>query len=362
MTLLEIDLKKLEHNYRSLQKQLKPGTKIMGVVKANAYGSWSVSIAHKLVDLGIQTLAVAYAEEGIQLRQNGIQVPLLVFYPQIENFKSLIQYDLEPALYSKKSWEKFVEALKDEKKSDYPIHIKYNTGLNRIGFPPEHIDWVLDQISNAPVTVKSIYSHLGQTEAPKPDPDTERQILRFKAIMERHNGASKTKPDYHLLNTSGIFNYPELHLDWVRTGIGLYGFANHSEWNQSLQPIATLKTIITQIHEIRSGETIGYNSGWRAPKDTRIAVLPIGHADGFSRQMGHQKGWVMINGQKAPVIGNVCMDMTMVLIEDIPCQEGTEVEILGEHTRADLLAENAGTLSYELLTTLGPRIKRVVKS
>ena len=218
-------------------------------------------------------MAVAYTEEGVQLRKLGLV--LLVFYPQVQNFRTLIHNDLEPVLYSKWSWVKFKEALVEEKQSDYPIHIKYNTGLNRIGFHPEETEWVLEQLKDSSFKLKTIYSHLAQTEVPKPNEDTENQISLFHQIMQKHNRASKYKPEYHLLNTSGLFNYPEFHLDWVRVGIGLYGFANHPKWNKTLNPIAQLKTKITQIHNVRSGETVGYNCGWRAKKDTRIAVLPI---------------------------------------------------------------------------------------
>ena len=362
MTLLEIDLKKLEHNYRSLRKRLDSNSKMMGVIKANAYGGVAEPIAKKLVALGTEALAVAYTEEGVQLREFGIKTPLLVFYPQVENFRDIISHDLEPVLYSKRSWKKFKEAVKKEKKSDYPVHIKYNTGLNRIGFHPDEGEWVLEQIKKSSFQVKSVYTHLGQTEAPKPNPETESQISLFEQIMQNHNHVSNQKPDYHLLNTSGVFNYPDYHLDWVRIGLGLYGFANHPEWNDTLQPIAQLKTKITQIHQIKSGETVGYNCGWKATKNTRIAVLPLGHADGFTRQYGHGKGWVMVNGQKAHVVGNVCMDMIMVDIGDIPCNEESEVVVIGKGIRADELAENAGTISYELLAALGNRIPRVLKT
>jgi alanine racemase len=220
----------------------------------------------------------------------------------------------------------------------------------------------MEQLDDSSFNVKSVYSHLAQTEAPKPNEKTENQISLFEQIMNKHSQASNQKPEFHLLNTSGVFNYPEYHLDWVRIGLGLYGFANHPEWNKTLQPIAQLKTKITQIHHITSGETVGYNCGWKASKNTRVAVLPIGHADGFSRQYGHGKGWVLINGQKAHIVGNVCMDMFMVDIGDIPCNEGSEVVILGAGIRADELAENAGTISYELLTALGNRIPRVLKT
>ena len=361
MTLLEIDLKKLEHNFFSLRKKLNPHTKMIGVVKSNAYGSLSGPIAEKLVELGIESLAVAYASEGIQLRQYGIQIPILVFYPQIESFKEIILHNLEPVLYSKRSWKEFVHQVQSQKKSAYPIHIKYNTGLNRIGFMPQEVEWVIDELKNSPFEVKTIYTHLAQTESPKPDLETEQQISLFKEIMKKHSESVKQRQDYHLLNTSGVFNYPAYHLDWVRVGIGLYGFANHPQWNESLQPIAQLKTKIIQIHDIKLGETVGYNSGWKASKNTRIAILPIGHADGFSRQYGNGKGWVLINGIKAPVVGNVCMDMVMVEIDEINCSEGAEVIIIGEGTRADELAENAGSISYELLSALGNRIQRVLK-
>jgi alanine racemase len=335
---------------------------MIGVVKANAYGSLSGLIAKKLVDLGVEALAVAYTQEALELREDGIEIPLIVFYPQVGSFRDIILNNIEPVLYSKRSWEKFKEVLSEEKKMPYPIHIKYNTGLNRIGFHPDEAVWVLEQLEDSSFNVKSVYSHLAQTEAPKPNEKTENQIFLFEQIMAKHIQASSQRPEFHLLNTSGVFNYPKYHLDWVRIGIGLYGFANHPEWNKTLQPIAQLKTKITQIHQITSGETVGYNCGWKAPKNSRIAVLPIGHADGFSRQYGHGKGWVMINGQKAHIVGNICMDMLMVDISEIPCNEGSVVEILGSEIRADELAENAGTISYELITALGNRIPRVLKT
>jgi alanine racemase len=360
LTLLEIDLKKLKHNYFSLRKRLNLNTKMIGVVKANAYGSLITPISKKLVEWGIETLAVAYASEGVELRQNGIKTPIMVFYPQTESFRDIINNNLEPVLYSKRSWEKFVEVANAMNHSAYPVHIKYNSGLNRIGFRPNEVEWVLKQLKKSPMVVKTVYSHLAQTESPKPDFKTEKQISSFQQIVSKHRESVEQKPEYHILNTSGVFNYPEHHMDWVRVGIGLYGFANKPDWNESLQPIARLKTIITQIHKIEPGETVGYNCGWKAMNKTRIAVLPIGHADGFSRHYGHGKGWVLINGKKAPVVGNVCMDMIMVEIGEITCHEGSEVIIIGEDIRADKLAENAGTISYELLSGLGNRIQRVL--
>jgi len=360
LSFLEINLKKLTHNYKTIRNLLEPSVKMIGVVKANAYGSAIDVIAIKLVTLGIDALAVAYTYEGVALRKAGIKAPIIVFYPQVQNFKKIIDHQLEPALYSKRSWIEFKKIIKEIRNSNYPVHIKYNTGLNRIGFNPNDINWVLAELKNTPIQLKSIYSHLGATETKRPDQKTDSQIELFQKIINKHKKNTKEKIDFHLLNTSGIFNYPDFHLDWVRTGIGLYGFANHPDWDKKLKPIASLKTTITQIHKISKGVTVGYNCGWTAPNDTQIAVIPLGHADGIARHYGHKKGWVLINGKRAPMIGNICMDMTMVEIGKIDCEEGNEVLVFGTLGRADHLAEDAGTISYELLSGLGSRISRKV--
>lgn len=359
MSLLEIDLKKLSYNYHSLRGLINPKTKMIGVVKANAYGSALEVVAQKLVALGIEALAVAYADEGILLRKKGVNIPILVFYPQVQNFKKIIEYDLEPALYNRRSWLEFKKIVVETKQTHYPIHIKYNTGLNRLGFNFQETEWLIEEIKNSPFQVKSIYSHLAASEEERPHKQTDSQTELFKEIIEKHRKHSKAI-DFHLLNTSGIFNYPDFHLDWVRTGIGLYGFANQVDWNKKLEPIARLTTTITQIHKISKGETVGYNCGWTAPDDTKIALLPLGHADGIARHYGHRKGWVLINGTKAPMVGNICMDMTMVEIGEIPCKEGDQVIVFGNKARADDLAEDAGTISYELLSGLSSRISRKV--
>ena len=360
MSFLEINLKKLTHNYKYLRSLLDPNVRMMGVIKANAYGSLIEVIANKLIALGIEALAVAYVSEGVALRKAGIKVPILVFYPQIRNFEKIIKYKLEPAIYSKRSWLEFKKIIGKNRNSNYPIHIKYNTGLNRIGFNPNEINWVITELKHSPIRLKSIYSHLGATEAKRPDQKTDLQIKIFQEIINKHKKNTTEKIDFHLLNTSGVFNYPDFHLDWVRTGIGLYGFANQTDWNEKLKPIASLKTTITQVHKISKGSTVGYNCGWTAPYDTKIAVIPIGHADGIARHYGHSRGWVLINGKKAPMVGNICMDMTMVEIGKIDCEEGNEVVVFGTSGRADHLAEDSGTISYELLSGLGSRILRKV--
>ena len=205
MTLLEIDLEKLEHNYNSLRRRLNHHSKMIGVVKANAYGNLSGLIAKKLVDLGVEALAVAYTQEALELREYGIEIPLMVFYPQVESFRDIILHNIEPVLYSKRSWEKFKEALSQEKKSAYPIHIKYNTGLNRIGFHPNDANWIMEQLDDSSFNVKSVYSHLAQTEVPKPNEKTENQISLFEQIMNKHSQASNQKPRISSLEYLGCF-------------------------------------------------------------------------------------------------------------------------------------------------------------
>ena len=359
MTQLEINLNNLTHNYNCLRQQLANKTKFIAVVKANAYGQGAIEIAQKLVSLGADWLAVAYAEEGISLRQAGIQCPILVFYPQFENIDRLIEYHLEPALYSSAFISAFSKALHAKNMTDYPVHLKCNTGLYRIGLTAEDLDSFLTQKENFPFKIKSVYSHLGASENKRPCVFTQKQIKRFLNLKNKVENAYTTPPLFHLVNTSGVFNYPEYHFDAVRCGIGLYGFANQSDWDKSLLPIARLRTSIVQLHTVEKGESVGYNQGWIASQKSQIAVLPIGHADGLSRRFGKEVGGVWINGKYASIIGNVCMDMIMVDVTKIDCElHDTAMLFDAMHTALEL-AEKGGTISYELLTALSPRIQRV---
>ena len=360
MTQLEIDLNNLTHNYNHLRQKLSSDTKFIAVVKANAYGQGAVEIAQKLVSLGADWLAVAYAEEGVSLRLAGIQCPILVFYPQFENMDRLIEHQLEPALYSTAFISAFSMALETKKISDYPVHLKCNTGLNRIGLSKEDLDSFLAQKETFPFKLQSVYSHLGASENPKPCAFTTKQVTRFLDLKTKVEQAYPKPPLFHLVNTSGIFNYPEYHFDAIRCGIGLYGFANHPDWDKSLLPIARLSSSIVQLHKVEKGESVGYNQGWIAPQKSQIAVLPIGHADGISRRFGKEVGGVWINGQQAPIVGNVCMDMIMIDVTNINCELHQQAIIFDAKHTATLLAKSAGTISYELLTALSPRIKRSI--
>lgn len=356
-TVLEINLNHLEHNYHYLKERLKPETKFLGVVKAFAYGSDSLKIAQKLEELKIDYLAVAYVKEGVQLRDAGIKTPILVLHPQAINFEELIARCLEPSLYSPKILREFLKVAKELK--SYPIHIKFNTGLNRLGFRENNVDYIKEKLEGRnEIKVTSIFSHLAASEDLSEREFTQRQIDSFKEIVKEFDEKLDHKPFKHLLNTSGIINYPEAQLDMVRSGIGLYGFGNEARIDSELKPVATLKTSISQIHKIQPGETVGYNRAFTSEDYQITATLPLGHADGIGRQYGNGKAFVSVHGQKAPIIGNVCMDMIMIDITNIDCNEGDEVIVFGQNPTAEEFASTSKTISYELLTDISQRVRR----
>lgn len=351
----------LLHNYQTLKQKLHTGTQLIPVVKANAYGSLAPQVAHTLFEVGAEYLAVAFVQEGIALRQAGIENPIIVFYPQRDQLKALVEARLEPAVY-RFSDLTFLADLLPPKEQSYPIHLKFNTGLNRLGFSTEEAESLMDELLKMPFHIKSVYSHLGATEDPRPQPYIDRQLELFtelKGIVESKIARPVT---YHILNTSGLFNYPEFQMDAVRSGIGLHGFANHPQWDLQLKPVAELKTSITQIIDVPKGDYVGYNYGWQAPRMSRIATLPMGHADGIGRYFGKGRAHVSIGDQKAPIIGNVCMDLLMIDITDIKVHEGDEVCFFGPDFSAAQWAEQGQTIAYELLTGIGSRVTRVWKA
>ncbi len=360
-TVLEIDLNALAHNYRYLTSKLNSETKVMAIVKAFGYGSDAVEAAKELAQLGVDYFAVAYVNEGVALRDAGIDTPVLVLHPQPVNFEILIDRCLEPTLYSSRIFKSFVSTAEEKGQENYPVHIKFNTGLNRLGFLDSDIDWIVENLSRTK-TIKavSLFSHLAASEDEQEREFTLQQINQFKIISAEMIQKLGYSPLLHQSNTSAIINYPEANFDMVRTGIGLYGYGNSATVDKHLKPVATLKSVISQIHEIEPGETVGYNRAYRAKGYEKTATIPLGHADGISRQLGNEKGSVLIHGKKAPIIGNVCMDMLMVNITGIDCKEGDEVIILGENQTAVQLAEAMGSISYELLTAISQRVKRVI--
>ena len=359
-TILEIDLQALKHNFEYLKSSVQKGTKMMGVVKAFAYGSDANEISLFLQDLNIDYFAVAYAHEGVALRNAGVTKPILVLHPQAINFKLLIDNCLEPSLYNAKIFTEFIAIASQENQTNYPVHIKFNTGLNRLGFSENDVDYLISKLKeNSCIKVKSLFSHLAASEDLNEKEFTLNQISSFKNISENFIIKLGYKPMLHICNTSGVLNYPEAHFDMVRTGIGLYGFGNSKKENVHFKPISTLKTVISQIHSIEKGKSVGYNRAYKSDGFMKTATLPIGHADGIGRQYGNGKGFVNIQGKPAPIIGNVCMDMIMVNITHIDCKEGDEVIVFDKNHTAENLASASGTISYEFIASISRRIKRI---
>lgn len=298
-TVLEIDLNSLKHNFEYLKSRLKENTQFLAVVKAFAYGSDAEEIAVYLQKLKVDYFAVAYASEGVVLRDAGITKPIIVLHPQPANFSVIINHCLEPSLYSARILNDFTTSANNQNQANYPIHIKFNTGLNRLGFRENDVDFIASKLKNTnAIKVKSIFSHLAASEDTKEKEFTQNQISGFNAISKKLIDAINYKPLLHLCNTSGILNYPEAHFDMVRSGIGLYGFGNSEKESKNLNPIASLKSVISQIHLIEKGETIGYNRAYKSDAFKKIATIPIGHADGISRNYGNRNGFVVINGEK----------------------------------------------------------------
>jgi alanine racemase len=360
-TVLEIDLDALEHNYSYLRSKLTPGTKFLGVVKAFAYGSDAERVALKLQALGADYFAVAYVKEGTALRMAGITKPILVLHPQPGNFEELIRHCLEPSLYSPRILKAFLAVAAVQGQQSYPVHLKFNTGLNRLGFVENDIDFILEQLKErSELKVISVFSHLAASEDPAEREFTLRQIAAFQKIADALDVSLANKPFRHILNTSGILNYVEAQYDMVRSGIGLYGFGNDAKIDPQLKPMATLKTVISQIHHIKAGESVGYNRGFTSQEARTTATLPLGHADGIGRQYGNGKTYVTVNGKQAFIIGNVCMDMIMIDVTDIDCNEGDEVIVFGFDPTAVSFASTAHTISYELLTGISQRVERII--
>lgn len=362
-TTLEIRLDNLADNVRFLRSRTKAGTLFLAVVKAFSYGNNSCEIAKFLEETHlVDYFAVAFVSEGIALREAGVRTPILVLHPQLSHFRDMVAYRLEPSLYSMRMLKGFIDFAKENNLCEYPIHLKCNSGMNRLGFSLSEMEEVCQRIApQKELYLKSSFSHLVASEDKSlvSQDFIRKQIQRFIEFQQVILKHFSHKVLFHNCNTSGILNYPEAHFDMVRSGIGMYGFANDETLQKHFKPITTLKTIISQIHEINSEDFVGYNFGFQAKKKMRTATLSVGHADGLHRIYGKEVGFVFIQGQKAPILGNVCMDMLMVDVTDISCEEGDEVIVFDEKHTAETLAETAKTISYELITSLSHRIKRV---
>jgi alanine racemase len=359
-TALEINLNAISHNLSFYKSKLKPTTKMMVMVKAFGYGSGGFEIAKLLEHHKVDYLGVAFADEGISLKNAGITLPIMVLNPETTSFSAIIQYKLEPEIYSLKGLNAFLKIAEQRNLKQFPIHIKLDTGMHRLGFEEENIDELISVLKdNSFVSVKSILSHMATSDAFEFREFAHSQIDLFEKLSAKLMIALQISPIRHILNTSGITNFPQAQYDMVRLGIGLYGVSNDAEEQKYLENVGTLKSIISQIRTIQAGESVGYGRRFVANKPTKIATIPIGYADGISRHWGNGVGFVTISSQKATIVGSICMDMLMVDVTGIGCKEGDSVVVFGLNPSVSMIAEQLQTIPYEILTSISQRVKRI---
>lgn len=360
-TVMEINLTAMVHNLKAYQKQLEPTTRLMAMVKAFSYGSGSAEVARILQFHKVDYLAVAYADEGVELRKAGISLPIMVMSPDEASFDALATYNLEPEIYSFPIYQAFHQYLNQQAIQTFPVHIKFNTGMNRLGFEVNEASVLAGQLrQNKTMAVKSVFSHLVASESAKHDGFTAEQVVLFEnacAVMQQHLGYGFIR---HIANTAAIFRNPAYQFDMVRLGIGLYGVDSANEKGLTLETVITLKSTIAQLRGVKKGDSVGYVRAGIVNRDSRIATVRIGYADGFDRRLGNGKGFLFLHGKPAPVVGNVCMDMVMIDVTDIPeAKEGDEVEVFGRQLPVQQLAGWCGTIAYEVMTGISQRVKRV---
>jgi Alr-MurF fusion protein len=360
-TVLEVNLNAVANNYNVYANLINKDVAIMAMVKAFSYGAGAFEIASKLQFLGADYLAVAYVDEGVLLRQSGITTPIMVLNPDSHAFQNMIQYQLEPELYSISILKKFIEVCKQEEVIEYPIHLKIDTGMHRLGLSIPDLQEVMKFIiEQSEIKIKSIFSHLAASDDSSLDEYTSKQANIFNEAIALIDQRINYHYFKHICNTSGIVRHPNLHYNMVRLGVGLYGVDYSNRLSKKVQHISRLKTAIAQIKYLDAGETVGYSRKGKVNKPSKIATVCIGYADGISRTLGNGKGSMFINGQLAPIIGNVCMDMCMLDVTEIPMvQEGDEVIVFGPELPITQLAEWAGTIAYEIMTDISTRVKRV---
>lgn len=357
-TVLEINLDAISHNLNEFRRLLNPGTRIMAMVKAFAYGAGPSEIAGLLEYHRIDYLAVAYADEGVELRDAGVSAPIVVMNPESSAFGLMIKYNLEPELYDLQLFRKFAGIASRHGLVNYPVHIKIDSGMHRLGFMPEEIDDLLKEIKVTEcLKVISVFSHLSGSEDPALDNFTRKQVDVYLRSVERIKEATGYGFLRHILNTSGIARFPEYQFEMVRPGIGIYGVSSNTILR--LKPAGRFKTRISQIKRIKGGEPVGYGCADVSDKDRIIAILPVGYADGLSRRLGNGIGRFWIKGNFVPVTGNICMDMCMADVTGLDALAGDEAEIFGTNIKVEEVAEKCGTIPYEILTSIPARVKRV---
>ncbi len=359
-TKLEINLDALQHNLGHYRKVLGNQTKIMGMVKAQAYGAGAVEIAKLLQSQGIEYLTVAYTDEGVLLRNNGIYTPIMVMNPQVEEFDKMVSYSLEPQIYNF-SMLNAIDEYSNHQNKNIKIHIKLDTGMKRLGFEMQDINSLTEQLSQMPqLWIVSILSHLAASENPKHKDFTEYQINQFYEAATAISNSLAYRPLWHIANSAAIHNYPEARHDMVRLGISMYGISGNSDEKKSLENVLTLKTYVSQVKNVKKGETVGYGRIGQFQEDGKIATLAIGYADGYCRTLGSGQGQFEINGVLCPTVGSICMDMCMVDVSHLPTiKEGDEAIVFGGKIQLGALAKSAQTIPYEMMTSISTRVKRI---
>ena len=358
-TILEVNLNNVVENLNHYRSFLKPTTKLVCMIKADACGSGSVEIAKTLQDHRVDYLAVAVADEGVTLRRNGITANVMIMNPEMTAFKTMFDYDLEPEVYSFRLLEALIRAAEKEGITDYPVHVKLDTGMHRLGFDPTaDMKRLIDRLKHQNAIIpRSVFSHFVGSDSDAFDDFSARQFALFDAGSKQLQAAFSHKILRHMDNSAGIEHFPERQMDMCRLGLGLYGVDPRT--NAMLQNVSTLKTTILQMHCVKAGETVGYSRKGVIEHDSLIAAIPIGYADGLDRRLGNRRCYCLVNGKKAPYVGNICMDVAMIDVTGIDCREGDSVEIFGDHLPVTVLSDVLETIPYEVLTGVSTRVKRV---
>lgn len=358
-TILEVNLSAVVKNLNYYRSFMKPTTKIVCMVKADAYGAGAVEVAKTLQDHRVDYLAVAVADEGVTLRKNGITSNIMIMNPEMTAFKTMFDYDLEPEVYSFRLLDALVKAARKEGITGYPVHIKLDTGMHRLGFNPQtDMDELIKRLKQQNAIIpRSVFSHFVGSDSDDFDNFSERQFALFKEGSEKLQSAFSHKIIRHMDNSAGIEHFPERQLDMCRLGLGLYGIDSRD--NSVINNVCTLKTTILQIHAVPKEETVGYSRKGKLTRDSLIGAIPIGYADGLNRLLGCGRCYCLVNGKKAPYVGNICMDVAMIDLTDIDCKEGDTVEIFGDDLPVTVLSDVMGTIPYEVLTSISNRVKRV---
>ena len=358
-TILEVNLNALVNNVRYYRRFMKPETKMVCMVKASGYGVGSLETSKTLQDNGVDYLAVAVADEGADLREAGITANIMIMNPETTSFKMLFDYSLEPEVFSFDLLEQLIYAAEKEGITNFPIHIKLDTGMHRLGFNPEKdMPRLIERLSRQTALVPcSVFSHFVGSDGDEFDAFSHRQFALFDQASRQLQAAYSHKIIRHICNSAGIEHFPEYHLDMVRLGLGLYGI--NARNNHILNNVATLKTTILQIREVPKGDSIGYSRRTVLERDSRIAAIPIGYADGLNRHLGNRGCYCLVNGQKADYVGNICMDVCMLDVTGIDCKEGDQVEIFGDNLPVTVLSDALGTIPYEVLTGISNRVQRI---